>query len=128
MKNLLIKLEGGGARVGPIDRYDPACERLDTAIKGIWRLWRRGKWSCLAELGLTRREFEDLFEEFDITHITTDHGLIYQEATVEQLIQFEKTKLGTTKIVEAAGMAIALYILAFQDERREHLLEEGQAA
>ncbi len=126
MQNLLRKLEGGGARVTG-DRYDPACERIDTAIKAIWKLYRRGKWGCLSELGLTRKEMEEVFDEFDSLYITTDHGLLYQEATVQQLIKFEHDKRGTKMILTAAMELVARYIWTYQDERRAHYLERVAA-
>jgi hypothetical protein len=123
---LMKELERGDAR-SQFERYDPACERIDTAIKAIWKLYRRGKWVLLSELGLTRREMEALFDEFDAVYITTDHGLIYQEATVQQFIRYEQEKLGTQKILTAAAVLIARYIWTFQDERHE-VLERKHAA
>jgi hypothetical protein len=128
MRDLMTELERGDAkRRVHIDRYDPACERIDTAVKAIWKLYRRGKWGCLSELGLTRKEMEEVFDEFDALYITTDHGLLYQEATVQQLLKFEKDKRGTRKILGAAVEMIARYIWAFQDERHSHYLERNAA-
>jgi hypothetical protein len=128
MLDLMKELERGEARRRVlIERYDPACERIDTAVKAIWKLYRRGKWGCLSEYGLTRKEMEPIFEEFDAEFITTDHGLLYQEATVQHLLKFEKEKRGTQKILEAATKMIASYILAFQDERRDYYLERNAA-
>jgi hypothetical protein len=125
---LMKELERGDARRRVvIDRYDPACERVDVAVKAIWKLYRRGKWSCLSEYGLTRKEMEPIFDEFGGLYITTDHGLFYQEATVQQLIRYEHEKRGTRKILEAAVKMIASYILAFQDERRTFYLERNAA-
>jgi hypothetical protein len=125
---LMKELERGDARRRVvIDRYDPACERVDVAIKAIWKLYRRGKWSCLSEYGLTRSDMEEIFYEFDNNFIVTDHGLLYQEATVQQLIKYEFEKRGTRKILDAAVKMIASYILAFQDERRSHYLERNAA-
>ncbi len=126
MLSLMQAVERGDARV-PIDRYDPACERIDTAIKAIWKLYRRGKWVLLSELGLTRKEMEEVFDEFDGLYITTDHGLLYQEATVQQLIRFEFDKKGTRKILAAATEMIARYIWTYQDERHTHYLERKAA-
>ena len=126
VQDLLKAVERGDARV-PIDRYDPACERIDTAVKAIWKLFRRRKWGLLAEIGLARNEFEELFDEFDYTYITTDHGLLYQEATVQQLMRFEDEKLGTKKILGAAMELIARYIWTYQDERHTHYLERQAA-
>ena len=128
MLSLMKQIEGGDAS-GRIsgDKYDPACERIDTAIKAIWLLFRRRKWGLLAELGLIRKEMEELFDQFDYTYITTDHGRLYQEATVQQLIRYEHEKLGTKKILGAATELIARYIWTYQDERKDHYLERYAA-
>ena len=45
--------------------YDPLCERVETAIKAIWLLYLRAKWPLLAQIGLSRAEFEPIFAAFD---------------------------------------------------------------
>lgn len=38
--------------------YSPAIDRWDVAIRGVWRLFKNGKWALLNEIGLTRKEHE----------------------------------------------------------------------
>lgn len=57
------------------DAYDPRCERVETAVKAVWLLYRRAKWDLLAIMGIPRREFEPLFASFDLLierHYLTD--------------------------------------------------------
>lgn len=47
--------------------YDPACERVETAVKAIWLLYRRAKWNLLEVAGLPREQIEPLLAAYDLT-------------------------------------------------------------
>jgi hypothetical protein len=65
-----------------MEPYDPACERTDVAIKAVWRLFLRGHWEQLKELGLVRRHYEARLEE------ASDHtGRLVTEGQVLELLQ-----------------------------------------
>lgn len=74
--------------------YDPACERIDTAIKAMWLLYRRGKAGLIAErMGLPRSEVEDKFLAFDLRYIQSERGRITTEKQVFNLIRsFEEVE------------------------------------
>lgn len=44
--------------------YDPACARVETALRAIWMLYRRDKWVLLEEMGIPKAEFQMEFQEF----------------------------------------------------------------
>lgn len=64
--------------------YDPRCERVEVALRAIWLLFRRAKWELLALTGLPRREFEPLFEAFDL--LVEGHHLSYKDT--DDLVRF----------------------------------------
>jgi hypothetical protein len=69
-------------------KYDPACERLDTAVKAIWLLYRRARWAALEELmGIPRSEMERIFGQFDMLYVASDHGRIRSESQVFSLLR-----------------------------------------
>lgn len=69
-------------------RYDPACERIDTAVKAIWLLYRRARWAALEELmGIPRSEMERIFGQFDMQYVASDHGRIRSESQVFSLLR-----------------------------------------
>jgi len=68
--------------------YDPACARIDTAIKAMWLLYRRGKTKLLAEwLLMDKREVESRFLEFDLRYIQSESGRITSEKQVFRLLR-----------------------------------------
>lgn len=75
--------------------WDPACERVDTAIKAMWLLYRRGKAGLIAErMGLPRREVEERFLAFDLRYIQSERGRITTEKQVFNLIRvFNQTEV-----------------------------------
>lgn len=70
------------------DAYYPGCERLDTAVKAIWLLYRRGRWGCLAAVNLPRHQVEEDFARFDYDHIASEKGRIRTEEQVFTLIRY----------------------------------------
>jgi hypothetical protein len=68
--------------------YDPACERIDTAIKAIWLLFRRARWGLLAEVGMPRRQVEEDLVRFDLEQIASDNGRIRSEMQCWLLIRY----------------------------------------
>jgi len=69
--------------------YDPACERIDTAVKAIFLLYRRGRWEVLCRLfpQMKRREIEAAFERFDDRFIQSYGGKITTEKQVFALMR-----------------------------------------
>lgn len=68
--------------------HDPSCERLDTAIKAIWLLYRRARWTILEELlGLPRSELERIFGQFDMRYVASDHGKLRSETQCFALLR-----------------------------------------
>jgi hypothetical protein len=69
-------------------RYDPACERIDTAVKAIWLLYRRARWNLLEEvMGMDRSDLERIFGQFDMQFVASDHGRIRTESQVFALLR-----------------------------------------
>lgn len=58
--------------------YDPRCERYDTAIRALVKLYRSARWPLLAEVGITRRKHEDRLDEalLEIETIKTEDGIM----------------------------------------------------
>ena len=74
------------------EAYDPACERIDTAIKAMWLLYRRGKVGLIAErVGLPKREVYERFLAFDLRFIQSERGRITSEKQVFNLIRSFET-------------------------------------
>lgn len=75
-------------QIGEVVKYDPACDRIDTAIKAMWLLYRRGKVNILADwMQLPRAEVEARFLDFDLRYIQSDRGKIVSEKQVFRLIR-----------------------------------------
>ena len=80
--------------------FDPACERVDTAIKAMWLLYRRGKAGLIAErMHVPKREIEDKFLAFDLRYIQSERGRITSEKQVFNLIRM----FNETEVVEIDG-------------------------
>ena len=88
MLSLMQAVERGDARV-PIDRYDPACERIDTAIKAIWKLYRE-EVGTTRGAGLARKEMEEVFDEFD--------GLVYHHRSWTPLPRSNSTTTDSIRV------------------------------
>lgn len=85
---------------------------VSTAIKAIWLLYRRGKWPLLESIGVSQSLYEGLFREFDTRYITSDHGLLRQEAQVHAFLQF----VGPD-VVDKAVFLLHMYWLISSIER-----------
>ena len=68
--------------------YDPTCERLDTAVKALWLLYRWGMWGYLAEVGLNKREVERDLARFDYEVIVSERGRIRTEEQCFALVRY----------------------------------------
>jgi hypothetical protein len=68
--------------------YDPQCERVDTAVKAIWLLFRWGKWQLLEQIGMPRDAVEEDLVRFDMEEVVADHGRIHTEAQTLKLRRY----------------------------------------
>lgn len=93
--------ETGGRKEEEVWReYDPACERLDVAIKAIWLLYRRARWAILEDLtGMERCALEPIFVQFDMLHISSDHGRIRSDTQVFTLLRMFNQEVEEEKVV-----------------------------
>jgi len=81
-------------------KYDPSCERLDVAVKAVWLLYRRAKWEILEDLtGMEQEDLEAIFEQFDLLHISSDHGRIRSENQVFSLLRMFNQTTEVEKVV-----------------------------
>lgn len=57
-----------------VEQFDPRLERIDVAVQAVWLLYLWGRWSWLAELGLTRAEAFPVLYAFDNLHVIGERG------------------------------------------------------
>ena len=43
--------------------YDPGMDRLDVAVRALWRLARAGRWELVEELGLSQSLFQPIYNQ-----------------------------------------------------------------
>lgn len=94
--------------------YDPACARIETALRGIWALYTKPRagdsWQMLGGMGLDQETFEPLFQEFgdqyDIgKHLRTDRQ------TIEFLSYFRRVDIRLAiRLLSAAVWMIGEYM------------------
>lgn len=66
-----------------MELFDLDCLTLETAIRAVWILYRRGKWNLLEEIGLSKERYNERFYKFDTEYIMSDHGLLRRAQQVE---------------------------------------------
>jgi hypothetical protein len=84
----------------------PNLERIDTAIKSIWRMYKWGRWGWLEAIGVGRDAYERRFQEFDQEHITNADGVLQRPEHVMTFLQ----SIGP-EIVDRAIFLIHMYWL-----------------
>lgn len=83
--------------------FDRECLKLNTAIRAVWILYRRGRWELLESIMLPRWKYEKPFLDYDNKHIFTEHGLI---RTDRQTMHFAESIPG---VIIAASILIEEY-------------------
>jgi len=99
--------------------------RLKTAVRAIWELYRRGKWSLLEELNLARCTYEPLFDSFNLAclpDLTPHPDPDEQCETVISKLEDELSPF-TLMCLYPDVLEVALKLVRYQDRKRAEIEE-----
>lgn len=99
--------------------------RLKTAVRAIWELYRRGKWSLLEALNLARCTYEPLFDSFNLACLPDLTPKPDPDEQRETLISKLDDELSPFALMclHPEVLEAALMMVRFQDRRRAEIEE-----
>lgn len=97
-----------------IRNYDNRAESIPCAVRAVWTLYKRGKWSLLEEMGIDRKQHETLFFSFEEHSKTpTVSGLLSSWSDIVVLI-----RLSSAVLDAALELSNEYYLLYHRKETR----------
>jgi len=96
---------------------------LKIAVRAIWELYRRGKWSLLEALGLERHIYEPLFDSFNLCCLPDLEPHPDPACQHETLIGRISDELSPVALMclYPDVLETALYMVRYQERRRARL-------
>ncbi len=96
--------------------YDEQCMDFYVAVRAIWLLWRRGAWTQLGELGLTREMIDEAFTGFDLVVLDEYQRVLKTDRQTELLLHSLSDE--TRKLVRSAALTLNLTYAALYEQRK----------